>query len=66
MESLTNVIIFHRKLGCIDESATDEEQGEKVLYFYPETSLYWQVIYMYISPLLLLFFCYLFIYLFNF
>jgi len=43
MDSLTHLIIFHRKLGCIDESATDEEQGEKVLYYYPKTSLYWQL-----------------------
>lgn len=43
MDSLTHLIIFHRRLGCIDESATDEEQGEKVLYYYPKTSLYWQL-----------------------
>lgn len=38
-----NLIVFHRKLGCIDEAATDEEQGEKVLYYYPTTPLYDQV-----------------------
>ena len=43
MESIANVIIFHRKLGCQDESATDEEQSEKILFYYPNTSLYWQV-----------------------
>lgn len=43
MESIVNLIIFHRKLGCIDEAATDEEQGEKVLYYYPPTPLYDQV-----------------------
>jgi hypothetical protein len=31
-------------LGCTDESATDEEQAEKILYYYPEdASLYSQV-----------------------
>ena len=44
-ESLSQVllcIIFHRQLGSNDESATDEEQGEKILYYYPpDTPLYW-------------------------
>jgi hypothetical protein len=43
MDSIVNLIVFHRKLGCIDEAATDEEQGEKVLYYYPPTPLYDQV-----------------------
>ncbi len=34
-------IIFHRQLGSNDESATDAEQGEKLLFYYPqETPLY--------------------------
>lgn len=42
--SILHIIIFHRQLGTSDESSTDEEQGERILYFYPqETSLYWQV-----------------------
>lgn len=28
--------IVHRGMGCDDESATDEEQAEKILYYYPE------------------------------
>jgi hypothetical protein len=41
---ITNIVIFHTKLGCDDESSTDEEQGEKILYYYPdETSLYKQI-----------------------
>lgn len=32
------------QLGSMDESATDEEQGEKILYYYPrDVSVYWQV-----------------------
>jgi hypothetical protein len=43
--SVLNIIIFNRKLGSTDESSTDEEQGEKILFFYPQsTSLYWQVL----------------------
>jgi hypothetical protein len=41
---IKNLVIFNRRLGCTDESATDEEQAEKILYYYPEhTSLYTQV-----------------------
>jgi hypothetical protein len=41
---LSNLIVFHRGLGSSDESATDEEQGEKILYYYPEdTALYDQL-----------------------
>ena len=29
-------MVIHRDLGVSDESATDEEQVDKVLYFYPE------------------------------
>jgi First Longin domain of INTU, CCZ1 and HPS4 len=31
-------IIIHRQLGCPDEAASDEEQAEKILYFYPENT----------------------------
>ncbi|KAJ1433649.1 hypothetical protein B484DRAFT_84180 [Ochromonadaceae sp. CCMP2298] len=31
-------IVLHRGLACSDESATDEEQAERVLYFYPESA----------------------------
>lgn len=42
--TLANLVVFHRGLGSSDESATDEEQGEKILYYYPEdTSLYNQL-----------------------
>jgi hypothetical protein len=41
---IKNLVVFDRRLGCTDESATDEEQAEKILYYYPEqTSLYMQV-----------------------
>ena len=30
-----NIIVCHSKLACGDESATYEEQSEKILYFYP-------------------------------
>lgn len=41
---IKNLVVFDRRLGCTDESATDEEQAEKILYYYPEdTSLYSQV-----------------------
>jgi len=32
---LSYFIIFHRRLGCSDESSTDDEQKERILYFYP-------------------------------
>lgn len=42
---IKNLVVFDRRLGCTDESATDEEQAEKILYYYPQqTSLYMQVI----------------------
>jgi hypothetical protein len=31
-------IVLHRGLACSDEAATDEEQAERVLYFYPESA----------------------------
>ncbi len=44
MDYLIHFIIIHRGLGSADESSTDEEQGEKILYFYPENiSLYDQL-----------------------
>jgi hypothetical protein len=47
--AITQAIIFHRKMGSMDESSTDEEQGEKILFYYPvETPLYWQVIVVYL------------------
>lgn len=37
---LSYFLIFHRRLGCSDESSTDDEQRERVLYFFPpETSV---------------------------
>ena len=42
--NISQVVIFHRDLGCSDESSTDEEQGERILYFFPrETSLFMQL-----------------------
>lgn len=42
--SIICAVIFHRKLGSTDESSTDEEQGEKILYYYPpDIPIYWQV-----------------------
>lgn len=41
---LSNAVVIHRQLSCIDESATDEEQQDKILYYYPEdTPLYQQL-----------------------
>lgn len=41
---IANVIIFNRSMGSQDESSSDEEQGEKILYYYPsDTSLSRQV-----------------------
>ena len=37
LSSLKYVFIVHRIMGCDDESATDEEQAEKILYYYPES-----------------------------
>ena len=33
---ISTLCIFYRPLGCNDEAATDEEQGEKILYYLPE------------------------------
>lgn len=33
--NIGNIIIFDRSLSCNDESADDDECGEKVLYYYP-------------------------------
>ena len=35
LPSVSTCIVLDRRLGCADESATDEEQGEKILYYYP-------------------------------
>jgi hypothetical protein len=35
-DHLSYFLIFHRRLGCSDESSTDDEQRERVLYFYPQ------------------------------
>ena len=32
---IDELYVFYRSIGCNDESATDEEQGEKMLYSYP-------------------------------
>ena len=34
--SITQVIVFHRSIGSADESASDEEQANKILFYYPE------------------------------
>lgn len=48
--SLVNVIIFHRQMGSNDESSNDIEQGEKILYYYPqETPLTQQVPSLYVQ-----------------
>lgn len=31
-------VIFDRRLGCADESATDDELADKVLFYYPPTT----------------------------
>ena len=33
---ITCLAAFYRPIGCEDEASSDEEQGEKILYFYPE------------------------------
>jgi len=35
---LSSIIISHSKLSCNDESATLDEQSEKILYYYPEST----------------------------
>lgn len=35
---LTELIILHRGLGCNDENASDSEQAEKILYYYPSNN----------------------------
>jgi hypothetical protein len=43
--SIVNAIIFHRQMGSLDESSSDIEQGEKILYYHPaDTPLYQQVL----------------------
>lgn len=37
LSSVKYAFIVHRGMGCDDESATDDEQAEKILYYYPET-----------------------------
>jgi hypothetical protein len=32
------LVAFHKRLGCDDESSTDEEQAERILYYYPEAT----------------------------
>lgn len=42
--SLKFAFIVHRDMGCADESSTDEEQAEKILFSYPyDLSLYSQL-----------------------
>ena len=42
--NITLFVVLHRTLGCSDESSTDEEQGERILYYYPEeTNLFMQL-----------------------
>ena len=36
---IRELYVLYRPLGCDDESSTDEEQGEKVLYSYPSQSV---------------------------
>jgi hypothetical protein len=33
---ISTLCVFYRPIGCNDEASTDEEQGEKILYYYPE------------------------------
>eukprot|EP01038_Epipyxis_sp_PR26KG_P009333 gene9333-12576_t len=35
-DNIQYLIVIHRKLGCNDEAASDNEQAEKILYYYPE------------------------------
>lgn len=37
MENISNFIVVHRRLSCEDESASDEELCEKILFYYPNT-----------------------------
>lgn len=32
---LSCFVVFHRQLGSVDESSTNDEQREKILYYYP-------------------------------
>jgi hypothetical protein len=34
--NVQHAIIINRKMGCNDESSSDTEQAEKILYYYPE------------------------------
>ena len=34
-EYLTHAVVFHRKLGSVDESSTEDEQKEKILFYFP-------------------------------
>lgn len=36
--AIVSFIVLSRELGCIDDTATDEEQYEKIVYYYPETT----------------------------
>ena len=36
--SINLAVAFHRRLGCDDESSTDEEQAERILFYYPENT----------------------------
>ena len=38
-QMIRTLCVFYRPIGCADEASTDEEQGEKILYYYPEASL---------------------------
>jgi hypothetical protein len=35
---LSTLVVLSRRLGCDDESASDDEQAEKILYFYPPST----------------------------
>ena len=34
-EYLSCSVVFHCKLGSVDESSTDDEQKERILFYYP-------------------------------
>ena len=41
---ISSFVIFHRRLGCGDESSTDDEQKERILYYFPQdVSVYAQL-----------------------
>jgi First Longin domain of INTU, CCZ1 and HPS4 len=41
---LSCAVVFHRRLGCADESSSDDEQSERILFYYPtDTSVFGQL-----------------------